>query len=99
MIWPLSRTFHALGTPERVRSLEFMLRCRNVFLAFTRYGSSRTRVVLEAADGIETQRVGPERAEQLFHAWLAYQRLERNSTDAEIEGNYNAFSTCFLFFL
>jgi hypothetical protein len=43
--------------------------------------------VLEAADGIEAQRAGPDRAERLFHAWLAHQRLERNATkDAEIEG-------------
>jgi hypothetical protein len=42
---------------------------------------------LEAADGIEAQCVGPERAEGLFHAWHAYQRLLRNETDnAEIAG-------------
>lgn len=57
------------------------------FLTSIRYGSARTRAVLEAADGIEAQREGPERAERLFHAWLAYQRLERNVTDVEIEGD------------
>jgi hypothetical protein len=53
----------------------------------SRYGSARTRFVLEAADGIEIQRTGPERAERLFHAWLAFQRLVGNETDdAEIPG-------------
>ncbi len=40
MVWPLSRTFHARSTAERASSLEFMLRCRNLFLAFTRYEKS-----------------------------------------------------------
>jgi hypothetical protein len=37
LVWPLSRAFHALPVPERARSLEFMMRCRNTFLAFARY--------------------------------------------------------------
>ncbi len=37
MVWPLSRAFHALETANRARSFEFMLRCRNLFLAFARY--------------------------------------------------------------
>jgi hypothetical protein len=65
-----------------MKGLRLLLQCN-----ILRYGSSRTRVVLKAADGIEAQRAGPERAERLFHAWLAYQRLKRNETDAEIEGN------------
>jgi hypothetical protein len=68
-----------------------MMRCRNAFLAFARYGSARTRFVLEAADGIEAQRKGPERAERLFHAWIAHRRLVGNETnEAEIQGKLSS---------
>jgi hypothetical protein len=83
----LSRTFHALNATDRVRTFEFLAYCRGMLLAFTRYGSERTRTVLEAADGIETQRRGAWRPDRIFNAWMAHRRRALGNESAEIEGN------------
>jgi hypothetical protein len=87
LVWPLSRTFHELNSADRVRTFEYMTYCRGMLLAFTRYGSERTRTVLEAAEGIEAQRRGAWRQDRIFHAWLAFRRQALNNESTEIEGN------------
>ncbi len=72
---------------DRVRSLEFNSLRREHYIAFARYGSVRTRTELQADVGIaQEQRTGPWRAEQIFDAWLAFQRGKLGNETGEVEG-------------
>lgn len=51
-----------------------------------RYGSTRSRNVIQAAEGIEAPRSPAWRPGRIFAAWLTYQRRRAGNDSAEIPG-------------
>jgi hypothetical protein len=71
---PMTAQFRALSADNRVSSLKYLRWCRDLFLVFARYGTSRSCTMLESAEILDTLRDGVWHQGQLFEAWHELQR-------------------------
>ncbi len=81
--WPMTVQFRSLSSDDRVASIEYLRWCRDLFLVFARYGSSRSCTMIESAEILDTMRDGAWHQGRLFEVWSKFQR--QLSTDIHFE--------------
>ncbi len=85
--WPMTARYTALPVDVQVQSLEYLRWCRDLMLAFNRYGSRRTRTVLNNIELTTGFREGVWNQSRIFLEWLSRSLSRRgDQTQAEIVG-------------
>ncbi len=80
----MTTRYAALDTNTQARSLEYLRWCRDLLLVFMRYGSVRTRVVLNNLELTNNLREGVWNQTVIFEDW--FQCSRGNQAASEVEG-------------
>ncbi len=75
--WPMTTRYASLTSETQLQSLEYLRWCRDLLLAFTRYGSSRTRAVINNIEMTTQLREGVWNQTVIFEDWLERVRRQR----------------------
>jgi hypothetical protein len=82
--WPSSTEFRTIHAEDQVRSFEYMKWCRDLFLAFERYGAEHAREVLEGLHP-QMRREGIWSQNEIYTVWRTH-RGATNDTQHLLQG-------------